>query len=47
MMVDLFWLRDERLEDTAGLPEPDVIAEGLQSALDQFAAIANDLKPGR
>jgi hypothetical protein len=44
-------LRDECLEDAAGLPEPDVIpeeiAEDLQSALDQFAAIANDLKLDR
>jgi len=49
--LDLFWLRDESLEDAAGLPEPDVIAEeiaeDLQSALDQFAAIANDLRPDR
>lgn len=49
--LDLFWLRDESLEDAAGLPEPDLIAEeiaeDLQSALDQFAAIANDLKPDR
>jgi len=45
--LDLFWLRDESLEDAASLPEPDVIAgeiaEDLQSALDQFATIANDL----
>jgi len=47
--LDLFWLRDESLEDAASLPEPDVIAEeiaeDLQSAVDQFAAIANDLGP--
>ena len=45
---DLFWLRDRSLEDSAGLPDPDLIAaeiaDDLQSALDQFAAIANDLK---
>lgn len=49
--LDLFWLRDESLGDAAGLPEPDVIAEeiaeDLQSALDQFAAIANDLRRDR
>lgn len=46
--LDIFWLRDESLEDTADLPEPGVIAaeiaEDLQAALDQFAAIAADLK---
>ena len=42
------WLKDESLEDSANLPDPDVIArelvEGLEAALQQFAAIANDLK---
>jgi hypothetical protein len=37
------------LEDSANLPDPDVIAaeiaEDLQSALDQFSLIAADLKP--
>ena len=46
--LDLFWLRDESLEDSANLPDPDVIAqeitEDLQTALDQFATIAADLK---
>jgi type I restriction enzyme M protein len=45
---DSLWLGDESLEDSANLPEPDVIAaeiaEDLQAALDQFAAIATDLK---
>jgi len=35
-------------EDSANLPDPDVIAaeivEDLEAALQQFAAIANDLK---
>jgi len=48
--VDLFWLKDDSLEDAAHLPEPDVIAvemaEDLQSALEQFATIADDLKSG-
>lgn len=49
--LDLFWLRDDSLEDAASLPEPGLIAEeiaeDLQSALDQFAAIADDLKSDR
>ncbi|NLX59111.1 MAG: SAM-dependent DNA methyltransferase [Phycisphaerae bacterium] len=48
--LDLFWLRDESLEDGENLPEPDVlateIADDLQAALEQFNAIANDLEPG-
>jgi type I restriction enzyme M protein len=47
--LDIFWLKDESLEDSANLPDPDVIAqeivEDLQAALAQFAEIANDLKP--
>jgi type I restriction enzyme M protein len=46
--LDIFWLKDESLEDSANLPDPDVIAaeiaEDLQAALDQFAQIATDLK---
>ena len=46
--LDIFWLRDESLEDSANLPDPDVlaleIAEELEAALEQFAAIAEDLK---
>jgi type I restriction enzyme M protein len=46
--LDIFWLKDESLEDSANLPAPDVIAaeiaEDLQAALDQFAQIAGDLK---
>jgi type I restriction enzyme M protein len=46
--LDIFWLRDESLEDSQNLPEPGVIAaeivEDLQAALDQFAEIAADLK---
>ena len=45
--LDIFWLRDESLEDSENLPAPEAIAaeivEGLQAALDQFAAIAADL----
>ena len=45
--LDLFWLRDESLEDSANLPEPEVLAaeivEDLRAALEQFAAIAEEL----
>ncbi len=45
--LDIFWLRDESLEDSAGLPHPDVIAteivEDLRAALEQFSAIAEEL----
>jgi type I restriction enzyme M protein len=46
--LDIFWLKDESLEDSANLPEPAVIAaeiaEDLEAALDQFSQIASDLK---
>ncbi|MBI3697038.1 MAG: SAM-dependent DNA methyltransferase [Acidobacteria bacterium] len=49
LSLDIFWLKDESLEDSAGLPDPDVIAaeiaEDLQAALDQFSQITADLKP--
>jgi type I restriction enzyme M protein len=45
--LDLFWLRDVSLEDSANLPKPDILAaeimEDLQTALDQFAQITADL----
>ena len=46
--LDIFWLKDESLEESANLPSPDVIAaeiaDDLQAALEQFATIAEDLK---
>ena len=46
--LDIFWLRDESLEDSANLPDPDVIAreiaEDLEGALAQFSAIVDDLE---
>jgi len=46
--LDIFWLRDKSLEDSENLPEPDVlaqeIADDLETALEQFAAIAAELK---
>ncbi len=45
--LDIFWLRDESMEDTASLPPPDVIAEeiveDLRAALEQLEEIAGDL----
>jgi len=45
--LDIFWLKDESLEDTENLPEPDVIAmeitENLESALELFSSISEDL----
>src|SRR5207248_6871312 len=46
--LDIFWLKDESLEDSANLSNPDIIAqeivEDLEAALAQFAEIASDLK---
>jgi type I restriction enzyme M protein len=46
--LDIFWLKDEALEESANLPAPEVIAADitadLEAALEQFAAIAEDLK---
>jgi type I restriction enzyme M protein len=45
--LDITWLKDESLEDSANLPEPHVlaaeIAEDLEAAVEQFALIASDL----
>ena len=47
--LDIFWLKDDALEDSANLPAPDVIAteivDDLEAALEQFHEIENDLKP--
>jgi len=46
--LDIFWLKDESLEDTENLPDPQVIArdiaENLQSALEQFTSIYEELE---
>jgi type I restriction enzyme M protein len=46
--LDIFWLKDESLEDSANLPDPGVLAleitEDLEAAIAQFAEIAADLK---
>lgn len=45
--LDIFWLRDESLEDSANLPDPDILAaeivEDLRSALAQFEGISEEL----
>jgi type I restriction enzyme M protein len=45
--MDIFWLRDESLEDSANLPDPDVLAleivEELKAALEQFSGIVEEL----
>ena len=44
---DIFWLREDSLEDAADLPTPDVlvaeITENLEAALAQFQSIQNEL----
>jgi type I restriction enzyme M protein len=46
--LDIFWLKDEALEESANLPAPEIIAreimEDLEAALEQFAAITEDLE---
>jgi type I restriction enzyme M protein len=45
--LDIFWLRDESLEDSDNLPDPDIIAleiaENLEDALEQFSGIVGIL----
>jgi hypothetical protein len=45
--LDLFWLRDESLEDSATRPDPNVLAQeitdDLRSALGQIEDILGDL----
>jgi len=45
--LDLFWLRDQSLDDTANLPEPSIIAaeivEDLEAALAEFSEVAASL----
>ena len=45
--LDIFWLKDESLEASDNLPDPDVIAQeivdDLETALEQFRLITLDL----
>lgn len=47
--LDIFWLKDDSLEDIDSLPEPDILAaeivENLEAALDQFRAVSYELAP--
>ena len=46
--LDIFWLKDDALEESANLPAPELIAQeitdDLEAALAQFATIAEELK---
>ena len=45
--LDIFWLKDDSLEDADSLPPPDVIAaeivENLEAALEEFRGVAAEL----
>jgi type I restriction enzyme M protein len=45
--LDIFWLKDDSLEDTENLPDPDLLAqeivENLEAALMQFESIVEEL----
>ncbi|HEY5895642.1 MAG TPA: hypothetical protein VIT91_20680 [Chthoniobacterales bacterium] len=47
MNLDIFWLKDEALEESGNLPAPEIIAADitadLEAALEQFATISEDL----
>jgi hypothetical protein len=46
--LDIFWLKDQSLEDSSKLPDPHVlaaeIAEDLRSALEQIESVLGDLE---
>ena len=45
--LDIFWLKDDSLEDTDNLPDPEILAaeivENLKAALEQFRSVAGEL----
>jgi type I restriction enzyme M protein len=45
--LDIFWLKDESLEDSENLPDPGILAQeivvDLEAALEQFRLIAEDI----
>lgn len=45
--LDIFWLKDDSLEDLDNLPEPDILAaeivENLEAALEQFRSVSQEL----
>ena len=46
--LDIFWLKDDSLEDIDSLPEPEVLAaeivENLEAALEQFRGVSAELE---
>jgi type I restriction enzyme M protein len=46
--LNIFWVKDDSLENSANLPEPEVLAmeivENLESAFEQFRSICEELK---
>lgn len=46
--LDIFWLKDDSLEDVDSLPAPDIIAaeivENLEAALEQYRGVAEALQ---
>ncbi len=46
--LDIFWLRDESLEDSSNLPAPEIlaqeIADDLEAALEQIRGVLNSLE---
>ncbi|TNE39561.1 MAG: SAM-dependent DNA methyltransferase [Alphaproteobacteria bacterium] len=46
--LDIFWLKDDSLEDIDSLPSPDILAaeivENLEAALEQFRGVAEELE---
>ena len=48
--LDIFWLKDDSLDDIDSLPPPDEIAleivENLQAALEAFQSVADELAAG-
>jgi type I restriction enzyme M protein len=45
--LDILWLKDESLEDSENLPDPQVlvveIVENLEAALEEFRSVQEDL----
>ena len=46
--LDIFWLKDDSLADSDSLPDPAILArvivESLESALEQFRCIEDELR---
>lgn len=49
LSLDIFWLKDDSLEDSANLPAPEILAQeivdDLEAALEQFREILADIGP--